>query len=165
MQLAVIDLEASGFGRGSYPIEVGLALPDGSLQCMLIRPEQDWQHWDAEAEALHGIDRETLLKFGTDIKDVATLLNDWLSETTVYSDAWGNDSSWLGLLFETAGIVQRFKIESLRTVMSEVQVENWHCVKDKIVQELSFQRHRASNDARILQMTYSRTLALSQKSA
>ena len=26
----VIDVEASGFGKGSYPIEVGVVLPDGS---------------------------------------------------------------------------------------------------------------------------------------
>ena len=25
----IIDIEASGFGRGSYPIEIGYHMPDG----------------------------------------------------------------------------------------------------------------------------------------
>ena len=29
--LAIIDLEASGFGRGSYPIKVGNVLPQGGM--------------------------------------------------------------------------------------------------------------------------------------
>ena len=53
----IIDLEASGFGRGSYPIEVGLCLGDSSSHCFLVRPEEDWQHWDPEAEKVHGISR------------------------------------------------------------------------------------------------------------
>lgn len=41
---AVLDVEASGFGRYSYPIEVGYALPDGRVFCTLIRPEPHWTH-------------------------------------------------------------------------------------------------------------------------
>ena len=37
----VLDLEASGFGRGSYPIEVGLAMTDGHLVDYLIKPFDD----------------------------------------------------------------------------------------------------------------------------
>ena len=29
---AVLDVEASGFGAGSYPIEVGIAMPDGTTR-------------------------------------------------------------------------------------------------------------------------------------
>jgi hypothetical protein len=36
---AILDVEASGFGRGSYPVEVGYVLEDGVSQCMLVRPE------------------------------------------------------------------------------------------------------------------------------
>ena len=42
----VIDIEASGVGRRSYPIEVGYVMPDARAVCMLIRPADDWQHWD-----------------------------------------------------------------------------------------------------------------------
>ena len=48
----VLDIEASGFGRGSYPIEIGYCLPNGDTFCTLIKPEPEWQHWDAEAEKL-----------------------------------------------------------------------------------------------------------------
>jgi len=165
MNLTIMDIEASGFGRGSYPIEIGIAMSDGSSQCLLVRPHNDWNHWEQEAEALHGISRNTLLESGLVVDEVALLLNQWLKNSTVYTDAWANDSCWLGLLYETAGVVQQFKIESLRTVISEDQVELWHPVKDQITKDFSFQRHRASNDARILQMTYSRTLEQLQSTA
>ena len=50
----ILDIEASGFGPGSYPIEVGLVLPDGDAWCSLIRPEPGWLHWDPSAEQVHG---------------------------------------------------------------------------------------------------------------
>ena len=46
----VLDIEAPGFGRRSYPIEVGYLLPDGRAACMLVRPATGWTHWDETAE-------------------------------------------------------------------------------------------------------------------
>ena len=54
---AILDMEASGFGRDSYPIEVGYVLPDGRTRCTLIRPAPHWVHWDPAAEQLHHIPR------------------------------------------------------------------------------------------------------------
>jgi hypothetical protein len=48
----ILDVEASGFGRGSYPVEVGYVLDDGDSQCMLVRPASDWNHWSPAAERL-----------------------------------------------------------------------------------------------------------------
>ena len=53
----IIDVEASGFGRGSYPIEVGFALEDREVQSYLIKPALGWDHWDPKAELIHGISR------------------------------------------------------------------------------------------------------------
>ena len=156
----IIDVEASGLGRGSYPIEVGVALPNGDTHCMLIRREDDWLHWDDEAEGLHGISRESLQKHGRNVVDAALHLNEWLAGELVYTDAWGNDSSWLAQLFEYAGISQQFKLESLRTLLSDKQLQCWHPVKERITAECGFQRHRASNDAVILQRTFCQTAAL-----
>ena len=153
----VIDVEASGFGRGSYPIEVGVAMPTGETHCMIICPAPQWQHWDSEAESLHGISRDTLIQHGHDPIDVARQLNQWLAGTTVYSDAWGNDSSWLGLLFDYADMSQHFKLDSLRALLTEQQLAIWHDVKDAVFKESRFDRHRASNDALVLQKTYCRT--------
>lgn len=58
----VVDVEASGFGRASYPIEVGFVLPNGHSFCSLIYPEPEWTHWDPQAETIHHISRELLLK-------------------------------------------------------------------------------------------------------
>ena len=52
---AVLDIEASGFGRDSFPVEVGFVLPDGETFCTLIRPAAGWTHWDDSAERLRGM--------------------------------------------------------------------------------------------------------------
>ena len=100
----VLDIEASGFGRGSYPIEIGYCLPNGETFCTLIKPEPEWQHWDAEAEKLHHIQRDMIFQRGKPVYEVARLLNAGLKGQTVYSDGWANDYSWMGALFNAAEI-------------------------------------------------------------
>lgn len=158
----IIDIEASGFGRGSYPIEIGFAMPNGDTQCAIIRPGKDWVYWDDDAEKLHGITREALQEHGSSIIEVARLLNNSLAGKLVYSDAWGNDSSWLALLFESAGLMQRFRMESLRALMTEEQLVYWHETKEQVTAECGFQRHRASHDALILQQTFRKTAELAR---
>lgn len=156
----IIDVEASGFGRGSYPIEVGVVLANGETHCMIIRPEPEWQHWDFDAALLHGITRQLLEQHGHEVVKVAACLNGWLGGQVVYTDAWGNDSSWLALLFDVAEIPQHFKLESLRGLLTEEQLELWHETKDEITLASNFDRHRATNDAVILQRTYCKTAEL-----
>ena len=60
----IIDVEASGFGTASYPIEIGLALENGERYCSLIKPLAEWDHWDETAQELHGIKRAHLNKHG-----------------------------------------------------------------------------------------------------
>jgi hypothetical protein len=153
---AVLDVEASGFGRHSYPIEVGYALPDGRVFCTLIRPEPQWTHWDPQAEALHQIPRPALLNRGRPAAEVAILLNEQLQGRTVYSDGWNHDYTWLALLYDAAGLRQRFKLENLRALLREDEAERWHAAKQQVVGERGAQRHRASADARLLQLTLQR---------
>lgn len=129
-------------------------MPEGETQCMIIRPHEDWTHWDSSAESLHGISRGVLLRHGRDLEEVAKTLNHYLNGKVVYSDAWGNDSSWLALLYEYAGLPQRFQLESLRSLMSEPQVASWETVKQSVVREYGYRRHRASHDAIILQKAF-----------
>ena len=42
----ILDLEASGFGRGSYPIEIGFVEAGGLPFCSLIQSAPDWEYWD-----------------------------------------------------------------------------------------------------------------------
>lgn len=153
----IIDLEASGFGRGSYPIEVGFARPDGSIAARLIRPEPEWTHWSSEAEQVHGITRDQLQTEGYPVSEVAHWLNEELQGETVYSDSWGFDSSWLALLFHEAGCLQRFRIDTLNKLLSEQQLANWGRIKQQVLDELKLMRHRAADDAYMLQRTYRMT--------
>ena len=161
----ILDIEASGFGKGSYPIEVGLAMPDSALHCYLIKPQPDWHHWDLDAESMHHISRDTLERFGRDVNFVARQLNNYLQGSTVYSDAWSNDSVWLARLFEESNTLQDFRIEHLVMVTSEEQLAIWDTTKQQVIDECGYERHRASSDARIIQTTWLRTLAVSQAAA
>ncbi len=151
---AIIDLEASGFGRGSYPIEVGIALQDGSVHALLIKPADTWEHWDEQAQSIHGISREYLMEHGKSPREVAIYLNDLCGGLTLYSDAWSFDSSWLGRLFDEAEIIQRFKLDTLTRLLSEDEMAIWSDTKDAMVKELGLEMHRAANDVTLLRETY-----------
>ena len=157
----LLDIEASGFGRGSYPIEVGLARADGSTCAFLIQPLAEWTHWDPKAELLHGISRGRLQREGYPVGQVARWLNDELGEIGIaYSDSWGYDNTWLSLLFHHAGMLPAFRLEALRILLSESQQALWSRTKEALILERDIHRHRAGEDARLLQLTYQRTLEL-----
>ena len=156
----IIDIEASGFGRGSYPIEVGLVLPDGESHCYIILPDRNWTFWDDSAEAVHGIPRQQLLGSGRPITEVAQRLNQLLGRSKVYTDAWSYDISWLGKLYDIADTPQLFRLDSLRSLLTEEQAALWHPTKEQVMKELRLNRHRASSDALILRETYKRTCGL-----
>lgn len=151
-----IDIEASGFGKGSYPIEVGFVDAAGGLFCTLVQPEADWQHWDEQAEALHGIARPLLGTHGKPAAWVAQQLNERLAGQTVYCDGWAQDYPWLARLFDAADLAPSFKLEDLRTLLNETQQARWHELVAQVRSELSLGRHRASSDAKVLQLTLAR---------
>ena len=153
---AIIDVEASGFGRGSYPIEIGFVEPAGAMFCALILPAAEWQHWDASAEALHGITRANLLAHGKPARWVASELNDRLHGMTVYSDGWGNDYAWLARLFDSVDMQPSFHLEDLRRLLTEEEAARWHDVTLAVRIEQKLRRHRASSDARVLQLAIER---------
>ncbi len=152
----ILDVEASGFGRGSYPIEIGFIEPQGAVFCALIRPAPDWLHWDASAEALHGINRELLQRCGKAPLWVATEINTRLAGQVVYCDGWGHDYSWLARLFDSAGLVPSFQLADLRSLLSQDDEVCWQSALDQVRAELKLHRHRASSDAKVLQLTLMR---------
>lgn len=155
----LLDIEASGFGRGSYPIEIGLARDDGSACAFLVQPLAEWTHWDPKAELLHGISRSRLQREGHPVVEVARWLNDELNEVGIaYSDSWGYDNTWLALLFHHAGMLPRFRLEALRRLLSDTQLARWKRTKEALICEQGIRRHRAGEDARLLQLTYLQTL-------
>ncbi len=159
---AIIDLEASGFGRGSYPIEVGFALEDRKVHSFLIKPAPSWLHWSEDAEKIHGISRDLLLEQGLTPREVALRMNELLRGKILYSDAWSFDSSWMGRLFDEAELVQRFRIETINKLLTPEQMETWHNTKELLWNERGeSERHRAANDVRVLQETFIRVTSAS----
>lgn len=150
----VIDIEASGFGSGSYPIEIGVALSDGRLLSRLIKPMDHWVHWQDSAEKLHGISRERLCDEGCDPHEVAAELNELLHDQTVYTDGWGVDRGWLALLFYECGMAQRFKLEAIFRLLNEPQLESWAKSRELVVKQSGLVPHRAGSDALLVQDTY-----------
>lgn len=148
----VIDVEASGFGRGSYPIEVGFVLPDGQAICTLVQPAPEWTHWDPQAEQVHGLSRELLKQHGKPPQEVAELLNRHLAGTTTYCDGWAHDYSWLALLFEAAGRQPGFRLRHLRELLDDEAASHWDHTCAEVRARLQLSRHRASSDARVLQL-------------
>lgn len=154
----IIDVEASGFGPFSYPLEVGFVKGDGPRYCALIQPRADWNHWDEEAAGIHGIRREDLVRLGKPVVQVASELNQHLDGETVYSDGWVVDKPWLIRLYEAGGQVMQFTISPLEMILTEHQMQHWHETKTTVINELGgLSRHRASVDAEVIQETWRRT--------
>jgi len=161
----IIDVEASGFGGSSYPIEVGIALDDDTKYCSLILPAPEWAHWDSDAEKVHRIARDILETYGKPLEEVAAHLNRLLEGKTLYTDGWVVDKPWLTTLFAEAGMEMKFQVSPLEMILNERQMERWHETKDRILAEVQKHRHRASFDAWIVQETFRRTLAESRAEA
>ncbi len=159
----ILDVEASGFGRGSYPIEVGIALPNGDLHAWLIKPLPEWTHWQENAEQIHGISRERLQRDGLAPRVVAKTLNNLLQGKTIYTDGWGVDRPWLALLFHEVGLHQLFKLESIYSLLDQDQMEKWTATRERVIASHQLVPHRAGSDALIVQTTY-RYLAFPQAS-
>jgi hypothetical protein len=155
-----LDVEASGFGRGSYPIEIGLAFADGSTEAFLVAPADDWTHWDPGAEQVHGIPRTRLVEEGVSVVEVAAVLNARLAGNRVYSDAWSFDTSWVARLFDAAGFSQHFRIDTIRSLLSEPEVALWQEARRQVLEAHGPQQHRAALDARLLQQTILRVREL-----
>jgi hypothetical protein len=153
----IVDIEASGFGTGSYPIEVGVVLNDGRKYCSLIAPAPGWTHWDEDAERVHCVSRDMLEAYGKPALEVARSLNELLPQRIAYSDGWVVDKTWLDQLYFAAGIPSAFSLSALEMILTESQMEIWHATKDELLRELGQHRHRASFDAYVVQETWQRT--------
>lgn len=155
--ISVIDVEASGFGFDSYPIEVGVVTHSDQQLCFLISPFSDWNYWDNNAESVHGISRQVLLDRGSHPIDVCGALNLLLRDTTVYSDAWVHDYYWINKLFYRSKIKMEFRVSPIESVVTEEQLMTWDATKEVVIGQLGLIRHRASSDALIIQKTFNAT--------
>lgn len=156
----IIDIEASGFGSYSYPIEIGVITMSGERYCALIKPQEDWTHWCEGAQQVHGISRELLHERGKAPHQICAELNQMLEGTVCYSDAWIHDSPWLNRLFYAARTYPLFHLSPIETIATEDQLLCWDETKQKLQKQLLIKRHRASGDAYLIQQTFLKTLQL-----
>ncbi|MDH5712151.1 MAG: hypothetical protein OEZ15_10895, partial [Gammaproteobacteria bacterium] len=107
---------------------------------------------------LHGLSRKTADRFGMNGEYVARQLNKHLENQTVYSDRWEDDNKWLTMLFDQAGIRQKFQLTQLDDIITDDQKTIWEATRNIVIHESGLKRHRASSDARIVQTTWVRSL-------
>lgn len=102
--LIFVDFEASGLGRFSWPIEIGLAwIEAGTVRIWssLIRPAPGWSmdDWVPESEAIHGIPRADLEAAPSALM-VAVEASGLMKGKTVCSDAPEFDGKWAARLLD-----------------------------------------------------------------
>ncbi|HAU14188.1 MAG: hypothetical protein CMK83_03760 [Pseudomonadales bacterium] len=158
----ILDIEASGFGAGSYPIEVGFAADKHNRYCSLIRPFPNWTHWSETAQQIHGISRRDLEQRGGEPMEVALELNRRLNGKQIYSDGWVVDHPWLMTLFFAVNIEPAFQLSPIELIMTENQMEIWDDVHREVIICSEQQRHRASVDAWVIQQTWIKSHYMTQ---
>jgi hypothetical protein len=141
---------------------VGIVLGYRRSWRSLIQPIIHWKHWSTEAESLHHISQNEITQHGKKIRDIASTLNHLLGEQTVYrvyrvySDCWALDDRWLQKLYNEAKRTPSFRLRDIVHRLKEEPFYRWENTKARVVKELQLNRHRATNDARILQEAFFR---------
>jgi hypothetical protein len=82
---------------------------------------------------------------------VARVLNAALASRTVYCDGWAHDYPWLGRLYDAAGALPAFRLESAARLLPDATLDGLGAACERARLELGSPRHRASADARVLQ--------------
>ncbi|BDD66835.1 hypothetical protein Sj15T_18560 [Sphingobium sp. TA15] len=150
MTILTIDFEASCLPRHglSYPIEVGIAR-EGKARSWLIRPHDDWAgwHWSAEAEALHGLDRDRVEREGQPVETVLSELADACAGRRMVADSM-IDQYWLDTLADAAGQATPFLIDHVSLLLDEHRADERRIMEAVArADALHPHRHRAASDA------------------
>ena len=141
----VVDIESSGLGADSYPIQIGWCSLDLQVTgCFLIRPAKKWTSWDEQSEAVHNIDRVEL-DAGLSVHGACIELVQVLSNERIYSDS-PFDQFWLNQLF-TAGGWANTPIR-VNHVADLVRAEARSLFNDEL--ESRPRSHNALRDARLI---------------
>jgi hypothetical protein len=102
--IVFLDFEASRLGKQGFPIEVGWAAESGLEESHLIRPAPGWDEWSADAERVHGISRDRVLRDGTPHDVVARRMLEVLAGHQLFASAPSWDGHWLSRLLRAAGL-------------------------------------------------------------
>lgn len=145
MELICIDLEASGLGPESYPIEVAwVNAESGEQDSFLIDPGTvpGWAFWDDFAEEMHGIDRAQLAAEGISAAAACQRLNRALAGRAPVCDAYDFDFFWLSRLFESQGVAMSFQLRGAQALLAPEQLSRYEQLS-----RAQARSHRALDDA------------------
>lgn len=154
--IVTLDFEASCLpqhGR-SFPIEVGVALPDGRSRAWLIRPHAGWRGWTwtEEAERLHGLSLDELDRDGLPATVVLDELRAALGDRPAYVDSYF-DARWMRTLETAAGAPPLIKVLHIDALMSQWNVKEATVARAVAeANRLRLRRHTARGDAIWLQV-------------
>ena len=156
-----LDIEASGLGSRSWPVEVGWAGPGIEPVSVLLKPHDSWEAsaWEAEAEALHGISMLRLQAEGEHVVDACRQINEALDGACVYSDAPDFDGVWLYRLYTAAGRRMSFRLLDFGALVDEVAGAAVSAAYAHGA-AVAPRTHRAADDAAHLAAVYARARGL-----
>jgi len=156
-EFIILDVEASGLGHSSYPVEVAFASSSGEQADFLINPTTEWLEkgeWDKNAETLHGLSQQTLLFTGSCIVNVAQQLNKYLCGKLVLCNDLAFDGFWLTQLFKAANTSVTFHLMDLSALFDFWGEQKTKVFKEEYGKTLNTNEHRALPDAKRFVETY-----------
>lgn len=151
------DIEASGLGDRSYPIEVAWSSPDGVVHSWFVKPEHLWVYWDYEAEELHHIAYADLKQYGKPAREIAQMMNADLNGQVLYFDGGAFDRFWLDKLYEAADLKPSFTVGDFNELMASVgcnTADKRLAAEAETLRHIGDRRHRAWADVEFLQTYY-----------
>lgn len=148
--LIFLDFEASGLGRHSWPVEIGLAwISEGEVKIWssLIQPTPDWSmdDWDPAAENIHGLKRSALDEAPL-AHVVAARASRLMAGRIICSDSPEFEERWAARLFSEQSVARSITIHYVHNALVEVCDE---AAMGRFYDELAKQPqpHRAGPDA------------------
>jgi hypothetical protein len=146
-----LDIEASGLGSLTFPIEVAYVSSIGDKNEFLIKPTDDWFNhgsWCSDAERdIHKISREMLIENGVSLFCVARALNKALCGKLVLCNDLEYDGVWLTLLFKAANVSVMFSLTDIRYLYEYWGEEKTTAFKWAYKSIIPSASHRALPDA------------------
>lgn len=142
--IVTIDFEASGLGRLTYPIEIGISRWQGPGHVgetwhSLVRPDASWTSkgvWSEVSQTIHGIPKERLSDAPTAAEALAAANAFAPLGTLAFCDGGGHDSYWLQRLADAAGFAPAFLLGPWNHVADAMEHE----------QQMRLHTHRADGE-------------------
>jgi DNA polymerase III subunit epsilon len=162
-KVLILDIEASGLHKDSFPIEIAYGDPkDSWVTSSLIRPHPTWNNglWDQEAITLTGILPELLQCAPLATQVTKNVAKDLSQADLILSDAPAWDARWLNRLLDLNPTPVNIKIEDFRATINKFNPLRKYLSTYKCLNIYDKSEHRAGGDVIRLLRVYRRALPL-----